>query len=78
MLSFTTRVVSGATEIVDRDGGWSFATQHEVEMLKRIAELEAALLRIASVRPEGLHKSAADAFFECQSIADAALNPRQQ
>lgn len=43
MLSFTTRVVNGATEIVESDGTWRFADRLEVEMMERIAVLEAAL-----------------------------------
>ena len=37
MLSFTTRVVNGATEIVESDGTWRFADRLEVEMMERIA-----------------------------------------
>lgn len=43
-LSFTTRVVNGATEIVHSSGQYTFAGEVELEMLARIAELEAALL----------------------------------
>lgn len=44
---------------------------------ERIAELEAALDRIRRIHPEGMHKSAADAFFECAQIADAAMAKRK-
>lgn len=47
MLSFTTRVVNGATEIVYRDGQWTFATNQEIEMIKRIEQIEAALYPFA-------------------------------
>lgn len=52
------------------------ASEHEIgdPLRRRIAALEAALRDICRLHPEGLHKSAADAFIECQAIADRALN----
>ena len=48
-MSFKTRTVNGAVEIVSADGEWSFATGDELEMLARIAELEAFVRECATI-----------------------------
>ena len=64
--------------MVIRDDAWAHVPAAEWDATKaRIAELEAAMNRIRRIMPEGLTKSAADAFYECQQIADGAMNPKR-
>ena len=69
MLSFTTRNVDGAVILDFRDGGCHPANDTEIEMLQRIAELEATLrLCVEAICSENGMQLGEAAYFAAQAL----------